>query len=284
MRESLQLLIAGGLAASLMAGCTGVELSEAENARPTGTGFSAALYKEYIDLAKSEYGQGDYRDSDHYALKAIAAAKAQPGDPDQVAIRQLPKEYVGEITGARARLVKAFDVGGRDKQPALAARAQSMFDCWMEQQEENFQSVDIARCRTEYMAAMAQLEGAMRPQTVAAPPAPAPEAKSFVVYFDLNSTKLTPESQRIVTQAIDAAKARGVNQVSLVGHADLSGASPYNTKLSGMRVRAVADQLKKGGVSDNLLSIGALGDTVPAVKTPPGTREAKNRRVEITIK
>lgn len=285
MRTSLGLLITGGLAAVLIAGCSGTELAEAEKTKPTGTAFGAALYKEYIDLAKSESGQGDHRSSDHYALKAMAAAKAQPADPDQVAMRQLPEANVREITDARFRLMMALEAGARDKQPALAARAQSMFDCWMEQQEENFQPVDIARCRTEYLASMAQLEGALRPQTAAAPaPTPAMQAKTFVVYFDSNSNKLTGDSEKIVREAIDAAKARGVNQVSLVGHTDRAGSDKYNAKLSGMRVQAVVDALKKGGVADNVMSIATFGEALPVVKTADGKREPKNRRVEITVK
>lgn len=286
MNASFQLLIAGVFASSLLAGCTGTELGEAERTKPAGTGFGAAAYKEYIDLAKSEYREGDYRSSDHYALKAMAAAKAQPVNPDAVAMRQLPPATVGEITGAHTRLVKAMDGGARDRQPALAARAQAMMDCWMEQQEENFQPVDIARCRTEYMAAMAQLDGAMRPQTAAAPPAPAPmaQAKTFILYFDKNSSKLTPDSQKVVLEAIDAAKARGVNQVSLVGHTDRAGNDTYNAKLSGSRVQSVVDAMKKGGVGENVLSIATFGETLPAVKTADGRSEAKNRRVEIVVK
>ena len=156
----------------------------------------------------------------------------------------------------------------------------------MEQQEENFQPVDIARCRTEYMAAIAQLDGAMRPQTAAATPAPAAiaQAKTYILYFDSNSSKLTPDSQKVVLEAIDAAKARGVNQVSLVGHTDRAGKDTYNAKLSGARVQSVVDAMKKGGVGENVLSIATFGESLPAVATPDGKSEPKNRRVEIVIK
>lgn len=285
MKNSLRLLTMGA-AFALLAGCTGMELTEAEATKPAAGGFNAALYKEYVDLSRFEFREGDYRSSDHYALKAISAAKSQSVNPDPVTMRQLPKDSVGEITTAHGRLTKALADGARDKAPPLAAKAQAMLDCWMEQQEENFQPVDIARCRTEYMAAMAQLEGAMRPQTAAAPPAPAPapQAKTYVLYFDSNSSKLTPASQKTVLEAIDAAKARGVSQVTLAGHTDRAGNDTYNAKLSSNRVQSVVDAMKKGGVGDNVLSIATFGEALPAVKTDDGKAEAKNRRVEITIK
>ncbi len=39
-----------------------------------------------------------------------------------------------------------------------AANAQVMFDCWMQEQEENFQPPDIARCRDGFSAAIAAVE------------------------------------------------------------------------------------------------------------------------------
>jgi outer membrane protein OmpA-like peptidoglycan-associated protein len=287
MNASLRLLLPIGLATALSAGCTGLEMQSAEQARPTGSAFQSALYREYISLGRYEQGQGDYDDADHYAQKAKAAAAGRAVDADAVARRALPAPNVGEIAQSRDRLDKALDGGGRDRQPALAARAQAMLDCWMEQQEENFQPTDISSCRTEYMASMAQLESALRPQTAAAP-APAPAAagpgKQIVVYFDTNSSKLRPDSQKAVMEAVDAAKARGVNQVSIAGYTDTAGSERHNMKLGGMRAEAIAAEMKKAGIADNLMSIGSLGQTNLAVPTPDETREPRNRRVVITIR
>ena len=288
MNASLRLLLPVGLATSLLAGCGGYEMRTAEQTRATGNTFQSALYKEYIDLGKYEQVQGDYTDADHYARKAEAAARARNVDADQVASRKLQSQHVGEISQSRDRLVRALDGGGRDRQPALAARSQAMLDCWMEQQEEGFQPTDISNCRTEYMASMAQLENAMRPQTAAAPAAAVPAAagpgKQIVVYFDNDSSKLRPDSQKAVMEAIDAAKARGVSQVSISGYTDTAGSERYNMKLGEMRAQAIAAELKKGGVADNVMSVGSLGQTNLAVPTPDNTHEARNRRAVITIK
>ncbi len=42
-------------------------------------------------------------------------------------------------------------VAPRDSNPAIAARAQARFDCWVEQQEENHQADHIAACRTDFL-------------------------------------------------------------------------------------------------------------------------------------
>jgi outer membrane protein OmpA-like peptidoglycan-associated protein len=270
-------------------GCVGwgTDLEDAQATRPAGSEFQQSLYKEYLDYAKSEYAQGDYIDSDRSSLKAIASAKGQPPQPEQIAARDLPADKVGELTDARARLVRALDGGGRDRQAALAARAQSKFDCWMEQQEENFQPSHIASCRGDFMTAMGQLEDALRPRAAAAAaptPAPTVQGKTFVVYFDNDSSKIKPDSQQVVLQAIDAAKASGTSQVSISGHTDRVGTERHNDKLSGMRADAVADVFKKGGVTTNVLRVNATGEADPAVNTPDGQPEPRNRRVVITVK
>jgi OOP family OmpA-OmpF porin len=293
VNASLRLIVPIGLATSLLAGCGGYHMKTAEQTRPTGSAFQSALYKEYVDLGKYEQVQGDYTSADHYAEKAIQSARGRNVDADQLASRKLPSANVGEISQSRDRLVRALDAGGRDRQPALAARSQAMLDCWMEQQEESSQPnqgppIDISNCRTEYMASMAQLENALRPQTAAAPAAAvaaaATTAKSFVVYFDNDSSKLRPDSQKAVADAIDAAKARGVTQVSISGYTDTAGPEAYNIKLGGMRAQTIAAEMKKGGIADNLVSVGSLGQTNLAVPTPDNVPEPRNRRAVITVR
>src|SRR3546814_19189282 len=74
-----------------------------------------------------------------------------------------------ELVEARRDLMAAFDRGGREKAPEAAAVAQGKYDCWVEQQEEGHQPTHIAACKRDFMAARAELAGAMQ---TAAPPDP----------------------------------------------------------------------------------------------------------------
>ena len=91
--------------------------------------------------------------------------------------RQIPTDKVRMLGKARARLMRALDNGGADIMPQPAARAQAMFDCWMQEQEENFQPEDIARCRHAMLADLEQLEA--KPVVMAAAPAPAREGANL---------------------------------------------------------------------------------------------------------
>lgn len=57
--------------------------------------------------------------------------------------------------------------GGAVFAPAEAATAQAAFDCWMQEQEENFQPRDIGACQNRYLAAMARLEEILEGDVIA---------------------------------------------------------------------------------------------------------------------
>ena len=98
-----------------------------------------------------------------------------------------------------------------------------------------------------------------------------------------DSAQLTEASKRLVEQVIDDAKATSGARVVLTGHADKAGSDSYNDRLSGQRVTAVADALKKGGLPTAGLDWKAYGETRPAVETGDGVANSMNRRVEVEI-
>jgi OmpA-OmpF porin, OOP family len=242
--------------------------------------FPAALSGEYLQLGDYETQWGDWSNADHFARKGLVAAGGTAPAPDDISIRPIPSAKQGELSAARQRLVAALDGGGRDRAALIAARAQSRYDCWLEQQAENWQVDDIATCRGQFLAAMNELEGQLRP----AQPAQAPGAREYRVYFEWDRANLTPEAQQIIRQAAQAAAAGGTARIELVGKADRSGTDRYNQGLSDRRARAVSDALAQAGVPRDRLSARGVGESQPPVPTPDGVREARNRVVEITIR
>ena len=275
-------ILAVAATALLLGGCAGLELGRTTGLTPSGTDFNKALFSEYLALSREEYNEGDYKDSDDFALRAQASAAGQMVQPEAIAARRLPGDKVGELTGARAQLVAALDGNARTRVPGPAARAQAMFDCWMEEQHENFQPVDIARCRSEFQAAMAQL-GAPPPMAAAPAPMPRPAARTFIVFFDHNSATLTPEGQTIVRNAATFARESNAARVELVGHADRSGTDQYNIALSQRRGTTVRSALGGQGVRPAIIAVTARGESAPLVPTADGVREPQNRRVEVRV-
>ena len=125
------------------------------------------------------------------------------------------------------------------------------------------------------------------PPAAAAPPPPpaaAPPAmqKQFVVYFEFDRSNLTPEGARVVQDAAAAFRATGSARVAISGYTDLAGTPQYNIGLSKRRADTVRAGLVRAGVPDGAIAESWHGKQNPAVPTPDGVREPRNRRVEIT--
>ncbi len=276
------------IAAMAVAACAGTELDKAKSVSPTGSAFQSNLYKEYVTIASWEQDEADYTDADAFATRAISAAGGTDVDPEAIANRNLPKNKVGGLSSARQRLVTALSSGGRGNTPADAAHAQVMFDCWMQEQEENFQPSDVAHCRAGFMTAIAKVEAAIEPKPMAkiAPkpmPKPMVEKQKFVVYFPFDSSKITPDARKTILAALDAAKGMKAKRINIAGHTDRSGGGDYNGILSTKRSKAVEGFLENGGLAYRLINVSAFGESAPSVKTADNVRNAKNRRVEINM-
>jgi OOP family OmpA-OmpF porin len=122
----------------------------------------------------------------------------------------------------------------------------------------------------------------MAPAPVAAP-APAP-ARSYLVFFDWDKAELTDRAKSIVKEAADNSTRVQVTRIEVNGYTDTSGTPTYNHGLSVRRAQAVAGELVRDGVPQNVINIQGFGDTHLLVSTGPGVREPQNRRVEIIIR
>ena len=274
-----------GVVAVALSACGGLELGKAKSVSPKGSAFDQHLYAEYITLSQMEYDEADYVDADTFALRAVAAGSGKSPAPEAIAARKLPAEKVGELTAARGRLAAVLGAGAANRLPQPAARAQAMFDCWMQEQEENFQPKDIAACRAGFDEAMAKLETAPKPAPMAAAPAPAPQPAPgpFLLYFDFDSASVTAEGRKVVAAAAKAIVAGKPASIVVTGYTDRAGSDTYNMVLSKKRADAVVAALRQAGVGSTPVVVN-YGEAQPQVQTPDGQREPRNRRVSIVLK
>jgi outer membrane protein OmpA-like peptidoglycan-associated protein len=122
------------------------------------------------------------------------------------------------------------------------------------------------------------------PSVAVAPPAPvAPQAPSFMVFFDWDRSNLSAQALNTIKQAADAYKTKGSARITATGHTDKSGPDAYNMALSLRRANTVKDALVREGVPATAISVIGKGETQPLVQTADGVREPQNRRVEIVI-
>jgi OmpA-OmpF porin, OOP family len=128
--------------------------------------FLSALAARYEALGAEEAGQYDWLDSWRYARRAARAAAGAPVEPDDPTDRRLSGPALEQLRAARTDLLSVLNSGGRILAPDPAARAQAAFDCWVEQQEEGWQTADIELCRSGFEQAMGEARAAVQSELV----------------------------------------------------------------------------------------------------------------------
>ena len=263
-------------------------IDQAKMAGPPAGAFNAALQQEYIGIAQMEVDEADWLHGDRFARKGTAAGEGEMVMPEEVGDWALSDESQQELTSARGQLTAALDGGGREKAPAEAAKAQAMFDCWIQEEDARFeghQPGDIAACRTAFWDNLAIVQEAIKPEPepVAAPaPAPEPVARDYLVFFDFDKTDIRADAASILDRVIEAMEEVGSDSLTLVGHTDTMGPAEYNQALSVSRALSVSEYLTAKGVTGTMDSSGK-GQTDLRVPTPDEVNEQENRRVEIRI-
>ena len=244
-----------------------------------GDDFSAALQKEYIKLAQSEADEGDWSDAGFFNGKALAAVKGDNVTAQDSAERDLPEGSLSDVNKARSKVVVAV-ITNKGSNPTMSAFTQAMYDCWVQELEENFQPEHIERCKANMEIGLKALEpkaAAPAPMAKKLPDVPTP----MMVFFGFDSFDLSPAALDAIGRAASAAKDAEVTGIILHGHADKSGNVDYNRGLSRARVNAVGNAIMEAGVARNMVSKNSYGENQPRIQTEDGVKERNNRRVEI---
>ena len=250
-------------------------IEEARATTPSGGPFATSLYQGYMEHAEYEYGpyNQDNKDAIYEANKAIRAAKGDIPAATALGERYEPQDKIPELTDARARLVAALP-NGQTTDPDAAGKAQAYFDCWMEQQEENFQPMDIEYCRNGFFSNLQKIEAQK-------PVVPEKTVLSSDVFFDFDKSTLKSQFLPDLDKVADTMVRDTSAQVMIDGYTDTAGPKSYNQGLSERRASAVATYLERKGVTANRIVTKGFGETDLAMPTPDNTPEYRNRRVEI---
>ncbi len=156
---------------------------------------------------------------------------------------------------------------------------------------------------TPVPVAAAPVKTAEAPKVVAQPvpaatPTPAPAANKVILAGDalFQSGKsgikdLSKEGKAKLDEVVAKLKGMGeIEQIKVVGHADPTGKSADNQKLSEARAKSIKSYLVAKGVKPNVVMSNGMGDTQPVVQCDKTLAKDKlkechapNRRVEIEI-
>ena len=222
------------------------------------------------------------------ATFGLVAACANMGEDTKMGAKggaqSLKMKYAKELAAGKKRLVDAVGLGGMKKSPMHSSAAEKNFDCWIKEAKAN-QKKKAAACQNNFYGAMALLEADLwapsKPAKKAKPSGP-PRTKHFLVFFGLDSAKISDGEAKAVAAAAKFAKSNKGSNVYITGHTDQSGSKKYNMKLAKKRTDAVVAGLTGMGIKKRALGAVVQGENDPAVSRA-GKKDGRNRRVVISI-
>lgn len=110
-----------------------------------------------------------------------------------------------------------------------------------------------------------------------------PPAQTFTLMFETGTAVLTESSLKQIPAIVAASERRGAVSVSITGHTDATGSDKVNDALSLDRAMQVKALLQQKGVKPGLISVTSHGKGNPAIPTPDGVPEPRNRRVVVIV-
>lgn len=131
-----------------------------------------------------------------------------------------------------------------------------------------------------YQSGPQEVESQFAPALAAQPR----RAATFTLYFVEGKDEFTDESKQIVDSILSAIAERPVPDVVVVGHTDSVGTDPFNDALGLQRAETVRAALIRLGIPPSDVRAISRGKRAPAVPTPDGVPQPRNRRVEIIVR
>ena len=106
----------------------------------------------------------------------------------------------------------------------------------------------------------------------------------FTLFFLFESDELTGQSRALVPEILELVKTRQAPDVAVVGHTDTTGTPAGNFELGLKRATTVRNLLIAAGLAASAIDVTSFGEADLLVPTADETLEARNRRVEITVR
>lgn len=106
----------------------------------------------------------------------------------------------------------------------------------------------------------------------------------FPLYFETGGARLTAASQAEIPRVLEDIAGRPAPDVSIIGHTDTAGDAEANYRLGLVRARAVAEIIGTTRIAAERLTIESHGERNLLIPTPDNTDEARNRRVEVSVR
>ncbi len=109
---------------------------------------------------------------------------------------------------------------------------------------------------------------------------------SFLLYFQEGTDEFTPASRAAFKKVLAEVARRKAAEITIIGHTDTVGKMEFNDALSLKRAERVRKNFSDRGIGipAHLISTAGRGERELVVPTADEVSEARNRRVEISVR
>lgn len=210
------------------------------------------LARDYYELAKHENDVAfDYKAAKLFTAKATASSQGKSAAPLRVSSFDVPAASVAELNQARGRLMAALNHGNLGGSEASLAKAQTSFDCWLEQAEEASDPSHYASCKENFEAAMAQMivPAAGNPGIVQANEAAPMNMVHEIAFVPASDVIDSAADQAIANAAAFLASPQGMGYVAVVTGYTVSETDLPSRAIATNRALRVRDMLMAKGIA-----------------------------------
>ncbi len=262
--------------------------------------LSKYLFEEYKSKAKFEAEEmHDWNSAKLYSEKAILASSGIKLKPQKITYWKIKSDKTLDLTKAYDNLMIIYEDAIK-VDPLNLAKAISSLDCWGEQQEENWQTWDIDKCKKDFLIAMHKIYEELNKNkkeledntklkntdneinNIASVTTQNKEKEVLqIIYFDFDDFNLSSLSYEKVRKFIEKNK-ESINKYIVVGHTDTVGTKEYNQSLSLKRAYSIKSILISNGIKEVDIKILGKGESQLKIKTNDEVPHPANRRAEIS--
>ncbi len=257
--------------------------------------FSKYLLESYKAKADFEAKEmHDWNSAKLYSEKALRAIKGENIKPEKISYWKIPMEKIKELEISYNNLMLVYE-DAITIDPYNLAIAVSSLDCWFEQQEENWQTWDINKCKEDFLKSMhaiydkinANSENSIEKENKKSQESVSIVTKnekneiSQIIYFDFDKSVISEVGLNKISIFLKDNKDK-IKKFLIIGHTDTKGSKNYNFNLSLERALSVKKILIQNGVQENLIKVVGRGESDLLIKTDDEIPHPANRRAEIS--
>jgi OmpA-OmpF porin, OOP family len=284
MKLNMKFIFINLLIFSLLA-CNSMQRLDKAYQKTNKSDYYTALAAGYKAISAREKKEFDWQDSEYFADKGLRALKHQSVRPGLIEDRDINDNLtLDELFTARDKLLELVDDQTKQNFPAKSARLYILFDFWLEQAEENWQSKQITRFRAEFWQTYKALNAAKL--LLAKKEKQRPNNQKFrTIFFDHDKVHLDRTALKEINRILVFLRQLDNYKIIIEGYTDLSGGYNYNLELARKRLLAVKNKLIAEGIpAKKFIREKSYGKVKPTISQKLGGMEERlNRRVELYI-